>query len=97
MNTPNHAPERDGMLRMRRLGAPFRLEVRTDSGGWPCRIREHRKPFRQILGIREYWRIDDEWWRTPISRWYAVVVLEDGRSLTLYRDLRSGFWYGQPG
>lgn len=48
--------------------------------------------------IREIWRIDDEWWRRPISRLYHEVVLVTGAILTLYRDLREeGPEEGGPG
>ena len=47
--------------------------------------------------MRERWRIDDEWWRKPISREYIAVVLDDGRALTLYHDLVDGSWYTQKG
>jgi hypothetical protein len=40
------------------------------------------------------WRIDDEWWRTrPVSRLYYSLLLEDGRTVTVYRDLVSGRWF----
>jgi hypothetical protein len=50
-----------------------------------------------VDGIREGWRIDDEWWRQAISREYVVVVLDDGSMLTLFRDLLDGLWYVQKG
>jgi hypothetical protein len=45
--------------------------------------------------VRECWRIDDEWWRRPISRLYFSVVLENGKSLTLFQDLVQGGWFVQ--
>jgi len=48
-----------------------------------------------VLQVRERWRIDDEWWRAPISRLYYQVVMEGGRSLTLYHDLEEDGWYRQ--
>ena len=45
--------------------------------------------------IRERWRLDDEWWRQPITREYLDVVLEDGARVVLYRDLETGAWYTQ--
>ena len=48
-----------------------------------------------MTAVRERWRIDDEWWRRPLSREYLTVVLEDGRSLTLYLDLVQGEWWVQ--
>jgi hypothetical protein len=50
-----------------------------------------------VSAVRERWRIDDEWWRTPISRAYRAVVLDDGRSVTLYHDLLEDRWYAQRG
>ena len=46
--------------------------------------------------VLESWRIDDEWWREqPVSRLYYSLLLEDGRAVTVYRDLVSGQWYRQ--
>lgn len=50
-----------------------------------------------MAAVREAWRIDDEWWRRPISRDYRAVVLDDGRPVTLYHDLLDGRWYVQTG
>ena len=49
----------------------------------------------KVAAVRETWRIDDEWWRRPISRLYYEVVLENGRILTLYLDLNEGGWWMQ--
>ena len=46
--------------------------------------------------MRESWRIDDEWWRErPVSRVYYSVLLEDGRVVTVYRDMVSERWWQQ--
>lgn len=35
----------------------------------------------------------DEWWRErPVSRVYYSLLLEDGGTVTAYRDLVSGRW-----
>ena len=68
--------------RLRRLDAPRDIRVKTDEAGRPIRVARARR----VLGIDqivESWRIDDEWWRAPISRRYFVTVLEDGAHLTL--------------
>ena len=57
--------------------------------------RREVAPDRRIVQIREVWRIDDEWWRRPISRLYHQVVLDDGRMVVLYRDLIDDKWYLQ--
>ena len=44
----------------------------------------------------ETWRIDDEWWRErAVSRLYYSLLLEGGRTVTVYRDLVSGRWARQ--
>ena len=83
--------------RLRPLGLPRVVHVRTDEFGDPEFVRLSGKPARRVEAIRERWRIDDEWWRLPLSREYRAVVLDDGRSVTLYHDLLDGLWYAQRG
>ncbi len=86
------------------LDAPLRVRLRTDALGRPTEVlrapRESRRVrgserIGKVMAIRETWRIDDEWWRRPISRLYYEVVLENGRILTLYLDLIEGEWWKQ--
>ena len=79
--------------RLKPLGRPKIVTVRTDEHGEPIHVRLSGKPARRVEVVRERWRIDDEWWREPISRAYLAVVLDDGRMLTLYHDLSDGSWY----
>jgi hypothetical protein len=86
---------RDGTL-LRPLNLPTPVEVRTDGNGRPLALRTRRgRPVEPVAQIRESWRIDDEWWRRPVSRHYHQVALEGGRIATLYRDLTDGRWYEQ--
>jgi hypothetical protein len=78
---------------LRALGAPTPIRVRTDEEGWPVAVALPDESPRRVEAIRESWRIDDEWWRRPISRLYHEVVLETGAILTLYLDLEEGGWY----
>jgi len=87
-------PPARGSRVLRPLDAPRRVEVRVDSEGSPEGVRG-RRGWVGILGIRERWEIEDEWWRDPISREYFQVVLETGRSLLLFRDRIEGGWYFQ--
>jgi len=49
-----------------------------------------------VEAVLETWRIDDEWWRErPVSRVYHSLLLEDGRTVTVYRDEVSGRWAKQ--
>ena len=50
---------------------------------------------RKVEEILDTWRIDDEWWRAPISRRYVEVVLEGGGHVVLFEDLATGSWYLQ--
>jgi len=45
--------------------------------------------------VLETWRLDDEWWRMPISRRYYEVVIEGGRRMMLFQDLITGRWFSQ--
>jgi hypothetical protein len=46
--------------------------------------------------VIETWRIDDEWWRQrPVSRVYYSLLLDGGRTVTVYRDLVRGEWAKQ--
>ena len=83
--------------RLRPLGQPKVVVVMTDENGEPTHVRMTGKPARTVETVRERWRIDDEWWRQPISREYRAVVLDDGRNVTLYHDLLDGLWYVQRG
>ncbi len=52
----------------------------------------------RVVSIDNMWKIDEEWWREkPIVRMYYQVTTEDGRRITLFRDLTTGEWYQQRG
>jgi len=48
-----------------------------------------------VTAIRDTWRIDDEWWRTEISRRYFALELDGGNRRTVFQDLVTGAWYVQ--
>ena len=81
--------------RLKPLGTPKPVVVRTDERGDPVHVRLPGKTARRVAVVRERWRIDDEWWRQTISRDYLTIVLDDGKVLTLYRDLLLDEWYVQ--
>lgn len=78
--------------RLRRLDAPRDIRVKADPEGRPLRVARARRVLA-VDQILESWRIDDEWWRSPISRRYHTVVLEDGAHLTMYQELQAGGWF----
>ena len=79
---------------LRPLNLPRPLRVRVGSGGRP-RLLHLKGGVRAVRQILEIWQVDDEWWRDPISRRYARLVLDDGRIVTVYLDLLSRRWYLQ--
>ena len=89
-------PRAAGSLhRVRPLNRPRPLRVEADGQGEPIAVylsgRRHG-----VEAVLETWRIDDEWWRErPVSRLYFTLLLEDGQTVTLFRDLVSGRWAKQ--
>ena len=70
------------------------MSVTTDPTGLPQRVQREDGEL-PVEEIRELWRIDDEWWRSPIIRCYADVVLAGGKRVILYQDLITGDWWIQ--
>jgi hypothetical protein len=70
------------------------VQVRLDRRGNPVSVLLGRRthPIRQI---RDRWRVDDDWWREPLSRMYFELELTDGRIMTLYHDRIQNQWYQQ--
>jgi hypothetical protein len=49
----------------------------------------------RVESLNESWRIDDEWWRQAITRFYYEVMLEGGKRVVLFQDLITGSWFIQ--
>ena len=85
----------DSGERLRPLGLPRPVEVRLDSEGRPNHLRLPGRPARRIVAVSECWRVDDGWWREPVSREYHSVILDGGGRVAIYEDLLTGKWYRQ--
>lgn len=74
---------------------PKRIPV-TVKDGIPCVVafKGSRLPVAAILNR---WRVDEEWWRTAISRMYYKLELQNHVRLTVFHDLLTGAWYHQNG
>jgi len=83
--------------RLRALNAPEVVSVELDLIGQPSAVgRSNNKGGgRAVEAVLESWRIDDEWWRLPISRLYYDVMLEGGGHVVLFNDLVTGDWFAQ--
>jgi transposase len=56
----------------------------------PIRIR---RSWLGVLSIDDLCNVDEEWWREgPVVRMYYRVSTEDGRHITIFRDLVDGAW-----
>ena len=76
---------------LRRLYAPRRVAVRTDSHGAPAAVEGVG-----VETVREEWLVEDRWWTSkPLPRHYFELALGDGRALTVFRTARGQRWYQQ--
>ena len=73
--------------------APEPVEV-TVRDGKPVMVRIKRRRLR-VTEVINIWRIDEEWWRKSISRFYFLLEVEGGMRVTLFHDLENGGWYRQ--
>ena len=84
-----------GPRTLRRLNAPRRAEVRTDSSGVPTALRRHGA-WLLVIELLDRYRTDDRWWTVaPIARDYYELMLEDERTITVFRDDVQGGWWEQ--
>jgi len=81
--------------RLRALNVPQRVEVELDERGVPAFVKPKTGNGKRIESIGETWRIDDEWWRRPISRRHVEAILERGKRVVLFEDLITAEWWMQ--
>jgi hypothetical protein len=84
--------------RIRALNVPQRVEVELSTEGQPAAVRRSGgQAVRDcpVEAVLETWRIDDEWWRRPISRRCVEAILEGGKHVVLFEDLTTGEWWIQ--
>ncbi len=82
---------------IRSLNLPAPIQVEEDAHQRPLAISLRRRRLG-VASVDDLWEIDEEWWReNPIVRRYYQVTTEDGRPMTIFRDLVSGEWYRQGG
>ena len=68
------------------------VQVETDPDGTPVRLRMDGTTHGEV-GICNRWRLDDDWWRTPVARAYYKLVTRDGLLCTIYLDEMTGTWH----
>jgi hypothetical protein len=72
---------------------PEAIEVIAPKGA-PKAVK-FRDKLLQVKETLKAWRIDDEWWREPISRFYYLLEFTSGKRFTVFQDLITGRWYRQ--
>jgi hypothetical protein len=74
----------------RLLGHHPRIDVDLDAAGRPCRLRWAGAT--EPVEVCNQWRVEEEWWRRPISRDYFKL---SGRQLLalVYLDRVDGSWH----
>ena len=76
------------------LDAPIAVRVEADAG-WPIALVE-RGVRRAVESVEDIWRVEDGWRRrTPVSRTYFEVLLDDGRRLSIFHDHLREEWRRQ--
>ena len=86
-------------LRLNETGEPMAVDMamplKTVRRGRPIVKAEWMK----VRSVDDTWKVGpDEWWRGPahiIERMYYELRLEDGRRLTVFRDMADGGWFRQ--
>ncbi len=81
--------------RLRAVNEPQPVTVDLNESGLMTVGRPDGRTVGKVEAILESWRIDDEWWRRTIARNYMEVMLEGGKRMVLFQDLRTGQWFAQ--
>lgn len=68
------------------------VDVRIDASGRPAAIRTG-SVWGRVAEVVNTWRVETDWWRTPVGRDYVRCLLVDGECIDLYRDLETGVWH----
>ncbi len=72
---------------------PEPIEVIAPTGT-PKAVK-YRRRLLQVKEVLNVWRIDDEWWRRPISRFYYSLEFTSGTRFTVFHDLVTNQWFRQ--
>lgn len=81
--------------RLRAVNEPRTVTVELNESGLLTVRRPDGRTVGEVEAILESWRIDDEWWRQPISRAYLELLLEGGKRIVVFQDLTTGLWFMQ--
>ena len=78
---------------MTELLAPARrVRVRVDGDGVPTHL-ESAAGWQPVTRVLNRWRIDCDWWRSPISREYWRLLIDDDLALECFYNRASAEWF----
>ncbi len=72
------------------LENPLHIGVELDTTGYPAAVMWELE--ERVVEVVNRWRVDDDWWRVPISRMYYKLQTPTAL-LDVYQDLITGEWY----
>ncbi len=79
---------------IRPLALPTPVAVREGADHRPLALRLGKR-WSRVTQIEERWCFDLWWLPQPLTRSYYRICSEDGRTSTLFRDMRGKGWYRQ--
>lgn len=85
-----------GSLRHLAVPRPARVICAPTGAPHAVEVMGHR---RGVIAIRDEWIVQDRWWTDqPVERHFFELVIEPGRVITTFCDLRTHEWYayGEP-
>jgi len=69
--------------------------VHAGENGAPTSLQRERT-WCAVADVLDCYRTVDRWWTSePVARTYYELLLEDGRTVTVYRDHVAEQWYEQ--
>lgn len=68
--------------------------MQTGEDGFPQAVLSGRH-WLTVTAVQDRWRVEDQWWRQPVSRYYYEVWLEGGTVETLFQDRVGSAWFLQ--
>lgn len=82
-----------GSRPLRRLDTPRPISVVVSPTGLPHAVvvQGRRRP---VMAVRDDWLVQDRWWTdAPIDRHYFELIVEPGRQVVVFLDIRTRAWF----
>lgn len=79
---------------LRYVATPRPVRVICGPGGVPHAIVAPGGRRRMVVAVRDEWLVQDRWWTgEPVERHFFELLVEPGRVVTAFHDLRAGEWF----